>query len=73
MLKGCTKKQHSHDDQQWFHWQPRVLPVTTPMKTILIGSIISPRTTVTFIPASQEYFKYSDSQSKVFMLHVNYK
>jgi len=47
---------------------PSGLPVTTPMKTILIGSIVSPRTTATFIPASPEYFKYSDKHSKVFML-----
>ena len=52
---------------------PNGLPVTTPIKTILIGSIISPRTTVTFIPASQEYFKYSDKHSKVFKFYVNYK
>lgn len=43
------------------------MPATTPMETILISSIILPRT-VTFVPASPEYFKYLHKHSEVFML-----
>lgn len=65
MLKGCTTKHQSYDDEQWFQGAACHSTHEDYFNRLYYFTHI--------YSSKPRIFKYSDKHTKVFMLYVNYK